>query len=157
MKKSFTLLEVLISITISMFIFLAIFNIINSLKTTNKVLKKKLLNKNDLLVKTLYYDILNSKRIAVLKTDNPDFNRLYLFTSNSLYGYDRVFVTWVAVGKNLVRIESKDVINIPGTYQNLDRFAKDVKIFRIYKNKDKFFIFIRTKKDIYFEFEKGFK
>ncbi|WP_457560782.1 hypothetical protein, partial [Caminibacter sp.] len=92
---------------------------------------------------------------AVTFTGDNDFNRLYLLTTNSLYGYKgRVFVVWCVVGKNLVRIESNDLINIPGTYKNLDRFAKDVKIFRIYKNNDRYFIFIKAKKEMFFEVEK---
>ncbi len=155
MKKSFTLLEVLISITISMFIFLAIFQTINSLKNTNKIFSEKIQNRNDMLVKTLYYDILNAKKMAITLTGDNDFNRLYLLTTNSLYGYEGlVFVVWCVVGNNLVRIESNDLISIPGTYKNLDRFAKDVKIFKIYKNKDRYFIFIKAKKEMFFEMEK---
>jgi type II secretory pathway component PulJ len=153
MKKSFTLLEVLISITISMFIFLAVFQIINSLKTSKAVFEKKISNKEGMLVKTLYYDILNAKKIAIVKSPNPKFIRLFLITSNSLYGFQRPYVVWVAEKNGLVRIEDKDVINLPGSYTHLDRFLKNVKIFKIYKNKSKYFVFIKSKKNIYFEFE----
>jgi len=154
MRKSFTLIELLIAITLSLFVFLAVFNVINSLKTTNRVFEEKINNKSALLVKTLYYDLINAKKYAVTVTGNPDFNRLYLLTSNSLYGYNGpVYVVWAVVGNSLVRIEDRDVINIPGIYKNLDRFAKDVKIFKIYKKNSRFFVFLRTKKDIYFEFE----
>jgi len=156
MKKSFTLLEVLISITLTVFIFTAIFEILHSLKITENSFLKKVHDKHDLFVKAIYYDLLNAKNIKIIKTQNPDVDKIYLQTSNSLYGFYEPYVVWVVKKGILFRIEDKDAINLPGDYKYFDEFAKDVKIFKIYKKDDKYFLFLKDKKNIYFEF-KGIK
>jgi len=153
MRRSFTLIELIISISLTLFLFIVIVNVINSLKTAQRSLKIK----NDYFAKTIYYDILNAKKTAIVKAPNRDFNRIYLYTSNSLYGFERVYVLWVVKNGSLYRIESKDVITLPGEFKYFDRFSKNVKIFRIYEKNGKYFIFLKDDKTRYFEFVKGKK
>jgi len=68
-----------------------------------------------------------------------------------------VYVLWVVKNGSLYRIESKDVINLPGVFKYFDRFSKNVKIFKVYEKKGKYFVFLKDKKTRYFEFVKGKK
>ena len=153
MKKSFTLLEVLISTLILAFVFVAISNVINSLKTTKDTLKSKIEDKSDYLIKALYYDILNASEVNITN-DGPDFVKLKLHTSNSLYKIPKPYVLWVVNRGDLIRIESPTPITSDKDYYTLDNFAKNVKIFKIYK-KDKKYLIVVNKK--FFEFYKGWE
>jgi len=150
MKKSFTLIEILISTLILSFVFIAISNILSSLKLTNKTLLGKVENKEEYLVKALYYDILNAKSIKVLHSQNPKIDLIKLTTTNSLYGYSKPFVMWIVARGNLIRVES--IEKNPAKYVTLDNFAKNIKIFKVYKKDGKYLVFINKK---FFEFFKG--
>jgi hypothetical protein len=153
MRRAFTLLELVISVTLTLFLFVVMINVINSLKNTEKSLNIK----KDYFIKTIYYDIMNAKKISIVKGLDNNFNRIYLKTANSLYGFIEPYVLWVVKGRNLYRIESKDVINLPGEFKHFDEFSKNVKIFRVYEKKGKYLVFLKDKKDRYFEFVKGKK
>jgi len=63
-------------------------------------------------------------------------------------------VLWYISKKNntLVRVESYKKITLPNSKLfYLDKFAKNVKIFKIFQKKDKYFIYIESDKPIYFE------
>jgi len=141
MKKSFTLIEVMISVIIFSMLFLVMSNVIKNLNVTKHFLEKYS-NKKDYVVKVLYNDILNSYKIDVIHTKYPNFDRLKLFTTNCFYN-DVCNVLWY-VSKNQNRLIRKEGINS-------DIFKKDLKIFKIYRNKGKDLIFIKAKKPIIFE------
>lgn len=141
MKKSFTLIEVMISVIIFSMLFLVMSNVIKNLNVTKHFLEKYS-NKKDYVVKVLYNDILNSYKIDVIHTKYPNFDRLKLFTTNCFYN-DVCNVLWY-VSKNQNRLIRKEEINS-------DIFKKDLKIFKIYRNKGKDLIFIKAKKPIIFE------
>ncbi len=159
MKKSFTLIEIIISIMILSILFLAMSGVIKNLKITKEILEKNFLksSKKELMIKTLYYDLLNAKSIKIVHSLNFDYDRIYLITSNSLYHLIYPNVLWyVSKNKNtLIRIESPYKITLPNT--NLffaDKFEQKVKIFKIYKHKNKFLVFIKSNKSLYFEIER---
>ena len=161
MKKSFTLIEILISIIIFSMLFFAMFSVISQIKHSKNIIKEEF-NKNkntDILVKVLYNDILNALKIKIVKSPDSDFIRLYLQTVNSLYGYCKPYVIWY-VSKNrnsLIRVENSEPITLDNeNLYYLNKFAQNVKIFKIYKNKEKYFVYIGVKKPIYFEIYKGF-
>jgi len=147
MKKSFTLIEVMISVIIFSMLFLVMTNIIKNIDSSKKILKKYA-NKKDYLVKVLYNDILNAYNIKVIHTKYPDFDRLKIFTTNCFYS-DVCYVLWY-VSKNqnaLIRREDRNETRL----LNSDIFKKNVKIFKIYRKNGKDFIFIKSKRAIFFE------
>ncbi|WP_457562464.1 PulJ/GspJ family protein [Caminibacter pacificus] len=148
MRKSFTLLEVLISTLLLAFVFVAMSNILTSLKRTESILQSKKEDKNDYLIKTLYYDIINADEINVSKTANPKIDTITLRTFNSLYKIPKPYVKWVVYKGALIRAESVD--NFKENVGTIDKFAKNVKIFKIYKKDGKFLIFVNNK---FFEFK----
>lgn len=156
MKKAFTLIELMIAVIILSILILTMNNIIVNLKSTKDFLKRYLQkqDKNELLVKTFYYDILNATSIKIIHSINSNYDRLYLQTNNSLYRLIMPYVVWyVSKNKNsLIRIESPFKIKLLN--ENvffLDKFKENVKIFRIFKKGGKDLIFIKDKKPIYFE------
>ncbi len=160
MKKSFTLIELLLSTLILSILFLAMSNVINQFKGTKNTLKTLYLksNKNSLLIKTLYYDLLNAKTVKIENSPYKNYIRLYLQTKNSLYNFEMPYVIWyVSKNKNtLIRIENKNKIILPQRNAFfIDKFAKNVKIFKIYKKNDKLFIYLQINKPIFFEMIKG--
>jgi prepilin-type N-terminal cleavage/methylation domain-containing protein len=156
MKKAFTLIELMIAVIILSILILTMNNIIVNLKSTKDFLKRYLQkqDKNELLVKTFYYDILNATSIKIIHSINSNYDRLYLQTNNSLYRLIEPYVVWyVSKNKNaLIRIESPFEIKLPNENAFfLDKFKENVKIFRIFKKGGKDLIFIKAKKPIYFE------
>jgi prepilin-type N-terminal cleavage/methylation domain-containing protein len=156
MKKSFTLIELILAIIIISILILAMNNIIINLKSTkdflNKILQKN--NSKELLIKTLYYDILNATSIKVIPSIDSDYDRVYLQTQNSLYHLIFPYVIWyVSKNKNtLIRIESPFKIKLPDENAFfLDKFQQNVKIFKIIRKNGKNLVFIEAKKPIYFE------
>ena len=156
MKKSFTLIEIIISVMILSILFLAMSGVIKNLKITKEILEKNFVksSQKDLMIKTLYYDLLNAESLKIIHSQNSDYDRIYLRTSNSLYRLIYPYVLWyVSKNKNtLIRVESPYKIRLPN--DNLffsDKFDKNIKIFKIYKNKNKILIFIKTKEPLYFE------
>ncbi|NPA11700.1 MAG: prepilin-type N-terminal cleavage/methylation domain-containing protein [Epsilonproteobacteria bacterium] len=156
MKKSFTLIEVLLSIAILSILFLAMSNVVGVLKTSKNALLsvQKKEKKKELLIKTIYSDILNANKIKIIKTENPNYIRLYIRTKNSLYNNILPYVMWY-VSKNqntLIRAESYKEINFSNdTPPNSDIFAKNLKKFKIYQKKGKYLIYLGVKKPLYFE------
>jgi len=158
MKKAFTLIEIMLAIMILAVLLLAINNIIANLKSTKDFLqnisnKEK---KNELFIKTLYYDILNSNTMTVKHSFDSDYDRIYLNTKNSLYNLINPYVIWYVSKKNnsLIRVESPFKITLPSDRVFFaDKFAENVKIFKIFSKNKKELIFVQTanKKPLYFE------
>jgi prepilin-type N-terminal cleavage/methylation domain-containing protein len=156
MKKAFTLIELMLAIIILSILILAMNNIIVNIKSTkdflNEYLKKE--NKNTIFIKTLYYDILNATSIKIIHSVNPNYDRLYLQTNNSLYHLISPYVIWY-VSKNrnsLIRIESPFNIKLPNENAFfLDKFKENVKMFKILRKNGKDLIFIDGAKPVYFE------
>jgi len=156
MKKSFTLIEVMISIVIFSILVLFMSKVVTSLNislnTINDKYKKE--NKKSLLVKTLYNDILAKRNIKIKNSKN--YSIVYIQTSNSLYNIPMPYVIWYVSKKDnaLMRLESSKKTTLPINIENdfyLDKFTSNVEIFQIYQKKDKFFVFIKTNKEVYFE------
>ncbi|EDM23427.1 hypothetical protein [Caminibacter mediatlanticus] len=161
MKKSFTLIELIISVMLLSLLFFAMSKVILEFKSSIKNLNREYKNfyNNDLMLKVLYYDLLNASKLKIVKSKNPNFIRLYLQTSNSLYNIPNPYVVWyVSRNENsLIRIEDTSPITLPNENFNfIDKFAENIKVFNIYKRKNKLLIFIKeNKKPIFFEMIKG--
>ena len=155
MKKGWTLIEILISISILSVLFLAMSNIIGNLKISKNFLKSNLKKskKEELLIKTVYSDIINAKEIKILNT-SKNYIRLILKTSNSLYDLINPDVIWYVSknGNTLIRAESYLKIKNNNFYY-ADKFTQNVKKFKIFKKNRKYFVYIKSIKPIFFEFK----
>jgi len=163
MKKSFTLIEVLVSITILSIIILSISQVISTIKTSKQTLKRivEKSQREEIVTKLLYYDIMNSSKIQIINK-NKNFSIIKMRTKNSLYNIPYPYITYYISKKenSLMRLSTPNETFLPvfSDFKNyyLLKLAKKLQIFKIYQNKDKFFIYfhIKNKKPVYFEFRR---
>lgn len=145
MKKSFTLIEMLISIILFSIILLFLYEVLASTTNHNKIFTKnidKIINKSDLQMLVLE-DFLNQKSNSTIKIiEDKNQNNILTFQTNNTY-HNPFFshVTYLINGENtLVRIESKKEFKKDTLYQiletsNIDILFKNIKKFKIKKSK----------------------
>lgn len=149
-KKAFTLIEVLISISLLGIVLVALFSTVAMMRDSNAHLysylqKAKIVSKS---TKVLYLDILNSDGNITIKKD--DFTRLCMeATRNSLYALSLAKVCWVVLKKDntLARIEGNNY-RLPTRFDDkveVNPIMKHIEIFDVYHQKDKVLVFLKQK------------
>lgn len=166
-KRAFTLLEVMISISILSLIFVYLYSSIDSLKRSNSFYEKKneVIKFQEKILKVLYSDlILSNKKIDLLEDGSKDYSILRIDkTKNSLYNIKETTVIWFVSKEEdtLIRVESKKDINLPIKYDDipyvyLDKIFSECKAFKLYKSndKDKLLLYLKKEnsKELIFEF-----
>jgi len=150
-KKSFTLIEMLISITLFSIIIIFLYDTLEQSKNSNIFYSKKLDElKNISKIKKLFFeDIVNKKNNSKFSI-TPDKNKnsiLHFQSKNSFHNPFYKYITYKIVDENtLVRIQSKTTFEgafVDVVYENIIKF-------KVIENKD-----LKKKKSIviYFEFE----
>jgi len=142
-KKGFTLVEVLISITLLSLVLMALYKSATILRNSNTHLYEYLVKSTKALKgsKTLYMDIMQADHNISITTEDK-FHRLTISkTKNSLYGHGQAKVVWLVYKENntLLRIEGGEY-NIPlrnEQHVNIDVIAEHLELFKIYKSKTK--------------------
>lgn len=139
----FTLVEVLISITLLSLVLLALYQSSDIMRDSNKKLFNHLTNSSNTLrgSKTLYMDLMHADHNISIVTEEK-FHRLTIErTTHSLYGLGQAKVMWLVykTDNTLLRVEG-------GEYQmplknddrvEIDVIAKNLELFKIYKSKKK--------------------
>jgi len=160
MKKAFTLIEILISIIILSIMVFVLSDVVKNMNVSKNILEKNFQNEyyKNIALKVLYYDILNSKYINVSQKKNYSF--ISMQTTNSLYNIPAPYVVWYVSKKDnaLMRMELPKKVTFLSNANNyyLDKFAQNVKIFKVYIKNGKYFIYLDDGRPIYFEMYKGF-
>lgn len=141
--NAFTLIEVIVSITLLSFVLLALYKSADILRKSNQHLftyLEKSINTTK-GTRTLYMDLMHADHNVTINSEDK-FHRLIIeHTTNSLYGQGEAKVVWL-VHKNentLLRIEGGKY-EIPLKLEEnveIDVVAKNVEIFKIYKSKKK--------------------
>ena len=142
-KKGFTLIEVLISITLLSLVLMALYKSAEILRKSNIHLFEYLQKSTKSLKgsKTLLIDIMQSDYNISINSEEK-FHRLTLkSTGNSLYGQAQAKVIWLVHKKEntLLRVEGGEYDMPLKNEQNVevDVIAKNVELFKIYKSKTK--------------------
>jgi len=152
-KSAFTLVEVLISITLLSLVLMALYKSADILRNSNLHLFKYLQKSTKTLKgsSTLYMDLMHSDHNITI-TKEEKFHRLTLRkTTHSLYGQAISKVVWLVYKEKntLLRIEGGkyDIPLRNEQHVEVDVIAKNVEIFKVYqsKKKDKFLAIIKTK------------
>ena len=159
MKKSFTLLEVVISITIFMILLIFLYKTLDQTKHSNKKFTNhtkdvKYENElNDIFLE----DILESISNIDIKTDNDEHSLLRFESSNSYHNSFFNNITYmISSNSKLLRIESKDKFNFGETqigffdYAYIDILLEDIEYFEVKENSRKTennYVFIIKQKD----------
>ena len=159
MKKSFTLLEVVISITLFMILLIFLYKTLDQTKYSNKQFTDYTENikyKND-LNDIFLEDILESSSKIDIKLDN-DKNSLLRFESlNSYHNSFFNHITYMISSNNkLIRIQSRDKFNFGETqigfynYAYIDILLEDIEYFEVQESvikTNKNYVFIIKQKN----------
>lgn len=158
-KKGFTLVEVMVSITIFSIVIVFLYQSLNLSKTFNQTFKRHLNNHISMydLEKIIFEDILETKGEISIKTDKNNNTIFQITQSNNTY-HDpfNKYITYLLSNNNkLIRIESKDEFNTTSSISQfldkddvyIDIIAKDITKFKVLsniQNADAFTIYITT-------------
>ncbi len=140
-RGAFTLIEVLISITLLSLVLMALYRSSDILRRSNKHLYEHLEKSSKSIKgnKVLYMDLLQADSNITIDSEKEFHKITIMKTSNSLYGQPMAQVSWL-VSKNentLLRIEGNGY-TLPlksDSYVEIDPIVKNVELFKIYKNK----------------------
>lgn len=156
MKKTFTLLELVISISIFMILILFLYKVLDQTKYSNTLLleKGKQLEISNRLHDILLEDIAESKKVSITMTKEKN-SLVRIETRNSYHNPYYKYVTYmISSNFKLLRIESLEVFNT-GENVNIDLFlenayidilANDVELFEV-KNSELNYVFVIKEKD----------
>ena len=142
-QKAFTLVEVLISITLLSLVLLALYRSSDLMRRSNLQLFNHLKKATATLKgsTTLYKDLMYADHNITINTEEK-FHRLTIEnTTHSLHGLAQAKVVWLVYKKDntLLRIEG-GVYHIPLKSEErveIDVVAKNLKLFQVYKSKKK--------------------
>lgn len=164
MKKSFTILELMISITIFMIVIVFLYKVLDQTKFSNNLLsnKEKLLTKSNNLHNILLEDISESTKINITITKEKTAI-VKIETTNTYHNSYYKYVTYM-IGSNskLLRIESLKVFENENTpiefFENayIDILMEDIELFEV-KNSDLSYIFLIKEKNKDREFFNTYK
>jgi len=142
-QKAFTIVEVLISITLLSLVLMALYKSADLMRVSNLQLFNYLQKASTTLKgsTTLYKDLMYADNNITINTEEK-FHRLTISnTSHSLYGLAQAKVVWL-VYKNdntLLRLEGGKY-HIPLKSEErveIDVIAKNIKLFKLYRSKKK--------------------
>lgn len=154
MKKAFTIIEMMLAISIFTLIVFYMYEAISvSNKSTNTYENQYKIIQNDMQIKKIFYnDIFNQLNLYAnvkIIEDKDSQSVLYLQTNNSLYDQIAPHVIYTLKNKTLYRVESLKKIMLPiknvKEHFNVDVIAKDVKNFKVFSAKNNFLIKIDIK------------
>jgi len=154
MKRSFTLLELLLSITIFSLITLALYHSSNTLKKSNKFyigVEKKLATYN-FINKTIFMDIYHANGKIDIHNEEKNIDTIIFQSRHSLYKNYLPYILYIVKDKYLFRVESYQKITYPVETLKENSIVDNLGVvenFRLYKKKDKdqYILDYRTKED----------
>jgi len=140
-RRAFTLIELMVSIALTVIVVLFLYKALATQEISNKVLAKNAasLHQTDQIFDLLYRDFLESNETKIATTFNKDYNILYLSTRNSLHDIPVAHVVYYvnAKDKTLVRLESAYPIKLPVDLEKIkyifaDPLVKKITKFRMF-------------------------
>jgi len=142
-QKAFTIVEVLISITLLSLVLMALYKSADLMRVSNLQLFNYLQKANTTLKgsTTLYKDLMYADNNITVNTEEK-FHRLTISnTSHSLYGLAQAKVVWLVYKKDntLLRLEGGEY-HIPLKNEErveIDVIAKNIELFKLYRSKKK--------------------
>ncbi len=150
MRKAFTLIEMMISISILSIMMVYLYRVNASVNKSNIFYEKQVNGFNSLSLKKrvlfLDFSLTLYQQISIVHNDrNEDI--LFLQTTNSIHRRVNPFVTYIVKNKKLYRLESLRKPAYP--LSEADKFDVDcfgdVDVFRVYKQKDKAVFLVNLK------------
>jgi len=139
-SRAFTLLELMISISILALIMLFLYQSLAQLQKSNRFFGEKMqkVTQKEKIKKLFFLDfsLMLAKTLKVENVDKKE-DRLFFQTTNSLHQRFNPYITYIKTDKHLFRIESSKKLSYP-LESNIDIDVDDlgkVDHFRFYTNK----------------------
>ena len=141
-RRAFTLVELMVSIALTVIVVLFLYKALVTQENSNKVLAKNAsaLHQIDQIFGLLYRDFIESNETKIAPTFNKDYNILYLSTKNSLHSVPFAHVVYYVntKDKTLVRLESAYPIKLPVDLEKIkyifaDPLVKKITKFRVFQ------------------------
>ncbi len=136
-RKAFTLIELMVSIVLTVIVVLFLYKALATQEISNKVLAKNagILYQSDQIFDLLYRDFLESNETRIATTFNKDYNILYLSTKNSLHNIPFAYVIYYvnAKDKRLIRLESAYLMKLPVDLEKIKYIFADTLIDKVTK------------------------
>jgi len=145
LRRSFTLIELLISVGLLSLIVLFLYNSLDTLRRSNSFYELNLEkdeSRHDIF-NTLYFDLLRADAgtISIKAGHEKEFDILTLRSLNSLHKLDRPYITYVVsrVENTLLRIESLFSVKLPISYEfensvKIDKVANNMELFKFFQD-----------------------
>ncbi len=146
MKRAFTLIEILISITLIGLITMFVSSTITGIKKSNYIFEKKV--KKSLKIEKIH-SILHSDLYSATKIDIKSYRKysvLSIRSKNSLYGIEEPHIVWLVLKdkKTLTRMESaKEILPLPPDTEKSSYIFSD----KVAENCNNFYIVLSKKGD----------
>ena len=141
-RNAFTLVELLVSISLFGLIAIFLFGTIDQLRKQQTFFQKKetILSRKNMILSLLRSDLDRAQSVNVSATTSRNFDTVSITGSNhSLYGIDRPYLVWIIlkIDNSLIRLESPSPISLPIHSEkrylvHSDLIAKQCEIFRVY-------------------------
>lgn len=137
MRRSFTLIELLISIGLMFILFLFLYKTLDGSKTTKQFLSDKVVEQKqkERAAKILFLDLYSSTNVTKTSVDES-LDELNISTTHSLYDDPSSMVSYSVKDEMLMRIEGEWEDNI--THANLFRLYISAKGYLVYIDGDYF-------------------
>lgn len=142
-RTAFTLVEVLISITLLSLVLMALYKSADILRDSNLHLFRHLENSTHTLEgsKALYMDLMQAEHNITINTEEKFHQLIINKTTHSLYGQGSAKVVWLVYKEEntLLRLEGGEY-HIPLKNEErveIDVIAKHLELFKLYKSKKK--------------------
>lgn len=139
-SKAFTLIELMISVSIIALIMLFLYKSVAQLQKSNRFYAKKIekVEKKEKIKKLFFLDLtLILPSTYKVETVEKNEDRLFFQTKNSIHHRYNPYVAYLVNQKHLYRVESSSPLSYPlsnGVDMDVDDLG-EVKSFRVYNNK----------------------
>ena len=140
MRRAFTLLELMIAISLLSIIMLYLYQTLSTLQTGNSFYGERLdrAEKQQKILRTLYLDLaLSDNQIVTIVNEEKDHDIVLMRSLNSVHGRIKPYIGYIFNDNGLFRIESSDKLEYPLS-RDLEMqvdYLGDYRQFRIYRSK----------------------
>ena len=149
-RNAFTLIEMMISITLFSVIMIFLYQSMATIDKSNRFYGDKLerIETEEALIKTLFLDLsLSLSNSGEIQGINKNEDMLFLQTSHVLHTHVMPYVVYFVKEKHLYRVESATKLSYPFE-SNINALIDDfgpIEKFRLYKNSTHFLLHLKTK------------
>ncbi len=144
-RKAFTLIEMMIAISIFSIIMIFLYQSMATINKSNRFYGDKLVSmeSKEALYKTIFLDLsLSETQQGAIDNQDQEHDVVFMQTSHVVHDHVMAYVVYFVNNKHLYRVESATKLTYPfesNINVNIDDFG-EVSVFRLYKNSTHFLL-----------------